>query len=294
MQKWDYDIIGTHLTLLIDTQDDCTYIFQGIGNHLRDFEQKYSRFIEWNWLYNLNNSRRAILDSDGKNMLSFMLNVARNTDGYFDPTVGKRLTELGYGVQWKMKNEQWIMLGKKFGNYKDIEISWDEVILHGDILLEFGWVGKWYLIDVIKDMIYNWLCHIKMTKTRFLINFGWDMYGCGGWKVGLESPFAPDEVIGTYMLDDAFLSCSAWTKRKWGNHHHLINPHTGESATETIASYVEWISWAMTDAYATTLCVMPWDMAIETLKKTPEISWVLVRYDGVLFQKEGSRSEIFS
>lgn len=46
MQKWDYDIIGTHLTLLIDTQDDCTYIFQGIGNHLRDFEQKYSRFIE--------------------------------------------------------------------------------------------------------------------------------------------------------------------------------------------------------------------------------------------------------
>jgi thiamine biosynthesis lipoprotein ApbE len=30
-------------------------------------------------------------------MLEFMLDVARETDGYFDPTVGKRLTELGYG-----------------------------------------------------------------------------------------------------------------------------------------------------------------------------------------------------
>jgi hypothetical protein len=26
-----------------------------------------------------------------------MLELATKTDGYFDPTVGKRLTELGYG-----------------------------------------------------------------------------------------------------------------------------------------------------------------------------------------------------
>ncbi len=48
------------------------------------------------------------------------------------------------------------------------------------------------------------------------------------------------------------------------------------------------------DAYATTLCVMPWDSAIEIFKKTPEITGVIVRYDGTLFRKEGSRSEIFS
>lgn len=30
-------------------------------------------------------------------MLTMMLDVAKYTDGYFDPTVGKRLTELGYG-----------------------------------------------------------------------------------------------------------------------------------------------------------------------------------------------------
>ncbi len=30
-------------------------------------------------------------------MLSYALEVAKKTDGYFDPTIGKRLTELGYG-----------------------------------------------------------------------------------------------------------------------------------------------------------------------------------------------------
>lgn len=39
---------------------------------------------------------------------------------------------------------------------------------------------------------------------------------------------------------------------------------------------------------------MPWERAIDTLKKTPEISGVIVRYDGALFQKEGSRSVLFT
>lgn len=65
------------------------------------------------------------------------------------------------------------------------------------------------------------------------------MYGRGGWDIGLESPFASDEVIGTIILDDLFLACSAGTRRKWGSHHHLIDPHTGESAHEVIASYIE-------------------------------------------------------
>ena len=47
------------------------------------------------------------------------------------------------------------------------------------------------------------------------------------------------------------------------------------------------------DGYATALCVMPWEIAHETLTKTPEISGILVRYDGTVFQKEGSRSEMF-
>lgn len=111
--------------------------------------------------------------------------------------------------------------------------------------------------------------------------------------MGLESPFTADEVIGTIVLEDDFLACSAGTRRKWGKHHHLIDPHTGESAREVVASYVEGNSGMMTDAYATTLCVMPWDLAVETLMQTPEVSGVIVRHDGVVYQKGGSRAEIF-
>lgn len=39
---------------------------------------------------------------------------------------------------------------------------------------------------------------------------------------------------------------------------------------------------------------MPWDQAINALKKTPEISGVIVKHDGTLFQKQGSKSEVFN
>ncbi len=306
MQKYGFDIIGTHLDILFDTDVDTREISRALGERLALFEARFSRFLEWNWLYELNEKRSAILDTDAKTMLTYMLEVARKTDGYFDPTVGKRLTELGYGktlresnfsvistwgdiLPWGNKQDFSYIRNDGKWDYRDIEIVWDEVILHWDILLEFWGVGKGYLIDIIYTMIEAALPDTK----RYLINFGWDLYGKWGWKVGLESPFASDEVIGTITLEDHFLACSAGTKRKWWTHHHLIDPKTWESAREVIASYIEWDSGMTTDAYATALCVMPWDLAVETLMSTREISWVIVRHDWVLYQKEGSRSEVF-
>jgi thiamine biosynthesis lipoprotein ApbE len=96
MQRLDLDVIGTHLALSIDTIEDCGEIFREIEAYLRGFEARYSRFITGNWLYDLNTTRRAVLDMDARAMLLCTLDIAEKTDGYFDPTVGKRLTELGY------------------------------------------------------------------------------------------------------------------------------------------------------------------------------------------------------
>ena len=279
MQIYSLDIIGTHLDIRIDTDGDISDVSQKIQKRLSDFELRFSRFIPDNWLHKLNKNRRWILDEDELKMLSYMLEVAHCSGGYFDPTIGKRLREMWYG------NQDTQVSLESIWDYRDIEITGNEVILHSDIELEFWGVGKWYLIDVLRDMLDGY--------PRFLINFGGDMYGRGGWNIGLESPFAPDEVVGTLYLDDLYVACSAPTRRKWWNHHHLVDPHTGQSSSAVIASYIEWSSGMSTDAYATTLCVMPWEIAIATLKKTPEISGVIISHEWDLYKKEGGRSEIF-
>lgn len=74
------------------------------------------------------------------------------------------------------------------------------------------------------------------------------------------------------MLDGIALACSAGTRRRWGAHHHLIDPHTGESAREVVASYIESRTASVADMYATALSVMPWELACDILSRVPEIS----------------------
>ncbi len=217
-------------------------------------------------------------------MLDFMLKVSQDTQGYFDPTVWKRLSELGYGptkdiISWESSG---------YHDYRDIKIDGDRVILEGDIELEFGGAGKGYLIGVLRNMLLN------SQIERFLINFWWDLYGNKEWKVWLESPFSSDEAIGIYILQNTYFACSAGTKRKWWNHHHLINPKTGLSSTEVVASYIEWKSGILVDMYATTLCVMPWNLACITLEETVNIDGVIIRNDGSIFQSKNSDIQLFS
>lgn len=140
MQQYGFDIIGTHLAILIDTEDSISSLTDQIETRLSLFEQKYSRFISGNWLDTLNRERSGILDDDSQTMLSMMLDIAANTNGYFDPTVGKKLTELGYGK--KESEKQYTPVGSSFGDYRDIEIKDNQVVLRGDIELEFGGIGK--------------------------------------------------------------------------------------------------------------------------------------------------------
>ncbi len=285
MQKHSYEVIGTHLSLHIDAPQEIGELFQEIEKRLSTFEKIFSRFIPGNWLDTLNKERSAILDEDGKNMLAFALEVAQNTHGYFDPTVWSRLSTLWYGLADDAPHTV---------NYKNIHIEGNHVELTWDVVLEFWWVGKGYLIDIVKKMIDTFFLSFGSQKPRYLIDFWGDLYGVWGFKIWLENPHELDEVIGVIVLDDTFLACSSGSKRKWGNHHHLIDPKTGESAREVIASYIEWSSGILVDSYATALCVMPYEKACATLEQNESIEGIVLASDGRYFQSQGSKSELFT
>lgn len=46
MQKYTFEVIGTHLFLSLDTSEDMTDLFRDIKTRLQDFETKFSRFLE--------------------------------------------------------------------------------------------------------------------------------------------------------------------------------------------------------------------------------------------------------
>ncbi len=87
MHEYNLDVIGTHLRILIDTSSPIGEDFSQIEHRLSEFDARYSRFIIGNWTYELNTLGRMSLDQDSRVMLRAMLDLARKTNGYFDPTV---------------------------------------------------------------------------------------------------------------------------------------------------------------------------------------------------------------
>ncbi len=289
MQEFHLDVIGTHIRILVDESSPLGEDFSHIKSRLLEFESRYSRFITDNWIYTLNQNRSNILDEDARSMLEISLQIAQKSDWYFDPTIWKRLTELGYGnpeTVCEVKKIEKNDIENLSWNYKDIEIAWERVILHGDIALEFWWIGKGYMLE--------WVTKYLSKYTRYLIDFGGDIYGKWWWQVGLENPDNIEEAIGIIVLQDGYIACSSGSKRKWWDHHHLIDPHTGQSAHEVRATYIESNTGSLADGYATTLCVMPFSLACETLEKTPEIEGVILSNQWEIYKSKESKCELFT
>ena len=292
MQKFEHSSIGTKLFLQINSSDDFSEKFSEIIAFLDAFDDKYSRFKKDNWLYTLNQSGQNLLDEHTEKMIFFMQKIARETDGYFDPTIGKRLSELGYG------NSDFFFSPKKF-SHQDLEkiltISENIVFIKKWFELEFGGLGKWYLIDWIFDFLQKNL----PENVDFLINFGGDMACRGTWKIALESPFVDGEAIGILEFSNSFLACSAGNKRKFWKSHHLINPYSGESAREIAAVFLETPNMIqnagmLTDSLATAFSVMDWDFATQKINNFHKIQGVLVRKSGEFFKTPNSHMQLFS
>lgn len=292
MQIFEHSTIWTHLKIFVKTNINIDDIFDEIRIFLDDFNNNYSRFIENNWLFSLNKNKKAYFISEHeKNMLYFMLELSNQTNWFFDPTIWKRLRELGY---WNQKiffdNEKFIHY-----NFDDcVILNQDFVEIKNNIEIEFWWIWKWYLIDYLVNILQK-----NLNNTEFLINFGWDMASVWKWKIALESPFNSDEAIGILFLENQFLACSAPTRRKFNNSHHLINPFSWESANEVVATFIHcsikiknW--WMLTDWYATALSVMDFENSKKYFLQNPYINGILIRNDKKTFATPHSKIELFS
>jgi FAD:protein FMN transferase len=283
------DTIGTHLDIysLSWNEKQKKILQEQIWGLLYRFEKKYSRFIRGNWLDDVNISRSWTLDDDGMYMIKIALQVARATHGYFDPTITGQLSSLWYGREDHSNHSVWwesILLDEEHG----------AIQLKNDVILEFWWVGKWYLIDLLQEHIDEYYESYSLWVPNYLINFWWDLYGAGSWKIGLENPNNFEEAIGIIELKNTYLACSSGSRRKWKEHHHLVDPHTGKSAHEVQATFIEGRSWILTDAYATALAVMPYNLACETLEKTATIEGVILSSTGKFFQSSESEARLFT
>jgi thiamine biosynthesis lipoprotein len=197
--------------------------------------------------------------------IEFACAVAAESDGAFDPTVGRSMVALGFNRHY--------LTGERVGSPPGAgEASWRDVHLDSErrtirlarpLQLDLGAVAKGLAID---------LAARELTPLgRFVVDAGGDLYLAGtnaageAWGIGVRHPRAADALLGTIRVSGLAVCTSGDYERRGAESagHHLINPKTGQPVG-TVASVTVVAPTAMVaDAIGTAAFVLGAEAGLE-------------------------------
>lgn len=214
------------------------------------FSALYSRFHHSSLIWKLAEMRGTVaVPHDLVRMLRLYASLHDLSGGKCNPFVGFALSDLGYDEYYSLKPKDVIRPVPPF--HEAMRIVDDEhVELLQPVLIDLGAVGKGYFVDQLAEYL------TEKGIRRFLVDGSGDVYYRGDGhpiRAGLEHPGDASKVIGVLEFSEASLCGSAGNRRRWGQYHHTIDPHSLRSPQDIIATWVKCDTAAVADGLATCL-----------------------------------------
>lgn len=196
------------------------------------------------------------------------LQISRESDGVFDPTVGALTTaDFYYALAPSLADGKRALV-----NYRKVALNEKEGSVRLELpgmALDMGGIAKGTVIDATVALL-------RQHGVRSgIVEAGGDLYCFGDreWKIGIRHPRSKN-LYATVSLREKGICGSGdyqqFVTREQGGHterrHHIINPATLDSAHASIGTTVIAESAEMADALATTLFIMGPDKGRKFLK----------------------------
>ena len=161
------------------------------------------------------------------------------------------------------------------------------------VRIDLGGIAKGYSVDCGIDVLKG------LGYTRAYVGAGGDSRIIGDrfgkpWMVGIRDPMKGEgNVIARIPLVDAAISTSGDYERffeeKGVRYHHIIDPHTGHSASKVRSATVIGPYATRTDGLSKTAFVLGPDKALEIYNRLKDIDAIIVELDGTVVTTEGMK-----
>ncbi|HYC09530.1 MAG TPA: FAD:protein FMN transferase, partial [Steroidobacteraceae bacterium] len=181
-------------------------------------------------------------------------------------------------------------------------VNWRNMILdeahhtvrfgHPGMRIDLGGIGKGYAVD-------RGIGILKARGVqRALVTAGGDSRIIGDrmgrpWLVAIRHPDNPSKVVTRIPLSDSAVSTSGDYERYFDEdgvrYHHIIDPHTGHSASKVRSATVIGPTATQTDGMSKTAFVLGAEKALEIINRMPEYDAVFVLPDGKMLYSNGLR-----
>jgi thiamine biosynthesis lipoprotein len=216
-----------------------------------------------------------------KQLLERAFEMSRVTDGLYNPFILPSLQRAGYLATWDKHADSPDPINftdRKSSQIDALEIGPAWARIPSDTALDFGGIGKGYLLDHLSALID------VQNVPGYCFSLGGDII-CRGvdldgapWHIAVEKAGAPGVNLDGFTNDGGgklAVATSGTTKRRgtkdgvsW---HHIIDPHTGRPArTQVLTATVSATDAVSADVFAKTIVITGASFA-ETLKRDGHI-----------------------
>jgi thiamine biosynthesis lipoprotein len=164
------------------------------------------------------------------------------------------------------------------------------------VRIDLGGIAKGYSVDRGIDVLKG------LGYTRAYVGAGGDSRIIGDrfgkpWLVGVRDPRKGEgNVIARIPLVDAAISTSGDYERFFEEngvrYHHIIDPHTGHSASKVRSATVIGPNATRTDGLSKTAFVLGPDEAIRIYNKLDDIDAIIVKLDGTVVYSKGMQKAV--
>jgi thiamine biosynthesis lipoprotein len=224
-------------------------------------------------------------------LLSTAIEYSRITEGAFDITYAS----VGYMYDFRARqrpSEQQIQAALPAVNYRHLLLdaaSGTVRFSQPGVRIDLGGIAKGYAVDRGIEILQ------ARGFTHALVNAGGDSRVIGdrfgkAWIIGIRHPDHPDQVIVRLPLTNTAFSTSGDYERFFDEdgvrYHHIIDPHTGHSASKVRSATVIAPTATRTDGLSKTAFVLGPEEAMRIYNGLGDVDAVLVTPDGrVLYSK---------
>jgi len=181
----------------------------------------------------------------------FALEVANETDGAFDPTLGSRMAARGFDRHYATR-ERSDAPGSADATWRDVLVDESQrtITLQRPLTLDLGAVAKGLAVDAAA---------LELAPFQdFCIDAGGDLYfgGCNPrgepWRVGVRHPRARERIIEHIEVRDAAVCTSGDYERRG----HILDPRRDDAARAVASATVVAPNAMLADALATAAFVL--------------------------------------
>jgi thiamine biosynthesis lipoprotein len=228
-------------------------------------------------------------------LLATALEYSRLTDGAFDITYAS----VGYLYDFRKRvrpDQAAIDKALPAVNYEHVVLdprAQTVAFSRPGVRIDLGGIAKGHAVDRGIDVLKS------LGVTHAFVSAGGDSRIVGDrfgkpWVVGIRDPRkGPDAVLLRVPLVDAAISTSGDYERFFDEggvrYHHIIDPHTGRSASKVRSATVIAATATRTDGLSKTAFVLGAQRAMEIYERLGDVDAVIVAPEGEVLYSKGMR-----